>query len=95
MSKRKYRKFRPELKLQVVLDVVKGNKSQAEIVREYDIHPQLIDSWKQDFFKKASSVFEDKREKDNKEKKIEELESIIGRQTVELQFLKKALNHLN
>lgn len=96
MTKRKYRKFSPEFKTQIVLDIIGGNKSQAQVSREYDIHPQLIQGWKEEFLSRASDIFKDKREDKDKEKqKIKELENIIGRQTIELQFLKKTLKYLD
>lgn len=94
MSKRKYRKFKPELKFQIVLDVIRGNKSLIEIARNYDIHPQSIENWKSNFLNAGPSIFEDRREDRNTERRIKELEGIIGRQTIEIQFLKKVLDPL-
>jgi len=87
------REFKPQLKLQVVIEAIKREKTHTEIARQYDIHPQMIVGWKRDFFQKAPSIFEGKRKKEKDSTKIEELEKIIGQQTIEIQLLKKFLGH--
>lgn len=86
---------KPEFKLQVILEHLKG-KTQTELSRQYDIHQQLVTNWKRQFLENASRIFSSsaKNQDQTKQKKIEELEKIIGRQTIEIQFLKKVLGHL-
>ena len=88
-----HRKFKPQLKFQIVIEAIKGEKTHTEIARQYGIHPQLIVNWKREFFQKAPFVFEEKGNKEKDSKKIEELEKIIGQQTIEIQLLKKFLGH--
>jgi len=83
-----------QFKVQIVLEALREDKAHAEIAREHDIHPQLIGQWKRQFLRLAPKIFENKREETRKDHKLEELEKIIGRQTVEIQFLKKVLGHL-
>ena len=86
---------KPEFKFQVVLEHLKG-KTQTEVSRQYDINQQLITNWKKQLLEKAPLIFSSSIKNENriKEKKVEELEKIIGRQTIEIQFLKKVLGHL-
>ena len=88
------RNLTPEFKFQLVIETLKGEKSQAEIAREYDIHPQLLTNWKKEFFSKGPKIFASDRNEKQKDRKVEELEKIIDRQTIEIQFLKKVLGHL-
>jgi len=88
------RHLRPEFKFQLVIETLKGEKSQTEIAREYNVHPQLITNWRKQFFSEGPKIFDDKTEERKKNQKVEELEKIIGRQTIEIQFLKKVLGHL-
>lgn len=88
------RTLTPEFKFQVVIESLKEEKSQAEIAREYDLHPQLITNWKRQLFSEGPKIFANKKEEKRKDRKVEELEKIIGRQTIEIQFLKKVLGHL-
>lgn len=88
------RTLTPQFKFQVVIESLQGDHKQSEIARQYGIHPQLITTWKSQFLKNGSKLFTTKRDKKDAPKKTEELEKIIGRQTIEIQFLKKVLGRL-
>jgi transposase len=89
MTKR--RKFSPEFKAQVVLEVLSGAKSGAQVCREYGIRSQLLSKWKAKFLENAALVFEEGREPNTEDKaRIAELERLAGRQALELEILKKA-----
>lgn len=92
--KRLRRTLTPEFKFQVVLEALQRKQSQSEVARQYDVHPQLIVQWKRQLLKQGPLIFQGRRRKDKQAKKIEELEKIIGQQTIEIQFLKKVLGHL-
>lgn len=65
-----------------------------ELGRKYEIHPTQITTWKTQFLKNASAVF-DKPLKDAKseaQEKEEHYLKVIGQQKVEIDFLKKALS---
>src|SRR5918995_1750233 len=47
MPKRRRRSFTPQFKAQVVLEVLSGTKSQAEVARQQKLKPQLIARWKE------------------------------------------------
>lgn len=51
-------KYTSEFKAEVVLKVIKGNKTQKEIAREYGINASLIGTWKKIFLKKSYRAFE-------------------------------------
>jgi transposase-like protein len=91
----KQRKFNPRLKFQIVLEAIRSDRAQTEVARQYNIHPQLLINWKKHFIEKGPSIFDEKRDKDNSARKTEELEKIIGQQTIEIQLLKKFLGHAN
>ena len=46
MPKRRRRSFTPQFKAQVVLEVLSGTKSQAEVARQHKLKPELIARWK-------------------------------------------------
>lgn len=90
-------KWTDEQKFRVVLDTLSGQYSQTEISRNYQVHPNQIKDWTDIFKERAPKIFSNPSlsSKDNPYKKIEELEKIIGKQTVELTILKKNLNYCN
>ncbi len=94
MSMKTRRKLTSQFKFQVVLETLQEKEKQIEIARQYGIHPQLIIQWKRELLRRGHEIFEKRREKQQKDRKLEELEKLIGRQAIEIQFLKKILGHL-
>lgn len=85
------RKFSPAFKAQVVLEVLSGAKSGAEVCREYGIRSQLLSKWKAQFLENAASVFEESTQGQGEDKvRIAELERLAGRQALQIELLKKA-----
>lgn len=92
---KKRRTLKPEFKFQVAIESIREEKSRTEIAREYNVHPQLATDWRRQLILKGPKIFTNDRKEEKKDKKAEELEKIIGRQTIEIQFLKKVLGHLD
>jgi transposase len=57
----KHKSYNAELKLQVVLEVLKGQKSLAEICREHEVAADLVCHWRDVFLERAPQVFTDPR----------------------------------
>lgn len=76
------------------MEYIKGVKSQAEICRENALSPSLFTKWYRQFQENVYRVFEDPRN-NNQSEQIEKLERIIGRQTIEIDFLKEARRRFN
>ena len=89
MSKKKRRSFSPEFKAEVVLTVLTGEKSQAQICREHQLSAQQFSNWKRQFLSNASQVFEKPVAAADHEQ-IAELERMVGRLTMQLEIAKKA-----
>jgi transposase len=90
MSKTR-RKHSAEFKVKVVLDMLKGIETLAEISSKYGVHPTQITKWRRTFLEKAPEVFGEKSSRrDNLRDEVEtELYKKIGQLQVELDFLKK------
>ena len=92
----KKRTFTPEFKTKTVLEVLKEEKTLSEIASAYSIHPNMLRNWKKEFLEKASSVFEDaKQRKSERQKELEtevehtQMLETIGQLTLERDWLKK------
>ncbi len=85
-----HRKFDPEFKAQVVLEVLTGAKTAAEVCREYQLKPDLFSKWKAQFVHNAAKVFQTGEVIDPAQAQLAELERLVGRLTVELEAAKKA-----
>lgn len=90
-NQKKKRNFTAQFKTQLVLEYLSGRKSQAEICRENLIGSNLLGKWVRQFQEKAPRVFEDISKQDQSGKRIEKLEQIIGKQAIEIDFLKRGL----
>lgn len=88
MSKR--RSFTPEFKARVVLEVLTGAKSAAQVCREHQLKDTVLSRWKREFIERSSQVFEGGKEREREDERVAELERMVGRLTMELEIAKKA-----
>lgn len=86
----KYRTFPPEFKAKVVLEILTGAKSAAEACREYRLKDSLVSRWKQEFLLDAPKVFQHADGSHDAERRIADLERLVGQLTVKLEVAKKA-----
>ena len=89
MAKR--RKFTAKFKAEVVLEAFRGESSQAEVCRRYNLSEDQVSKWKQQFLENVVTLFEfgDKGSQDAAER-IAHLEQLVGRLAMELDIHKKA-----
>ena len=87
------RKYSPEFKARVALESLRGDISQAELCRKYNISSDQLSRWRKRLIEQASKLFSDGR-KDPHLERIAQLEQLVGRLTLELEILKKASSML-
>jgi transposase-like protein len=92
---RSRRKFSPEFKSQIVLQLVSGEKSLAQVCREHQLTSQMVNQWKQQFLAHARHAFEPEAVTQADQQRIAELERMVGKLTMELEIAKKASNLLS
>src|SRR5512135_3309720 len=78
---RKRRRFTPEFKAKVVLEVLTGTQSPAETCRKHALGPNLLGLWKATFLERAPSLFQPDEQRDEDQARIAELEQLLGRAT--------------
>ena len=86
--------YSDSFKAEVVLELLKENKSVAQIASEYHVHPNQVYEWKATALKGLASLFssDHKAESARKagyEKRLQELYIEIGRLTIQVNWLKK------
>jgi transposase-like protein len=84
------RSFSAEFKAQMVLQLLSGEVSQAELCRKHSVNANLIANWKAAVLDRLHTVFEGDFANDAERVRIAELEQLVGRQAYELEILKKA-----
>lgn len=85
------RKFSSEQKAQIVLSIIKKEKSLVDISKEQNLAPGLIHKWKEEFLEKAHSVFETGKDESDKDRKMKHYEHVISKLTTQNDFLDKVL----
>lgn len=73
------------------MEAIHGEKTMGQIARSYGLHPLTITRWKQEFMEKGPEIFSQKTTIHEYEKKIQELERLIGHKEVEIALLKNFL----
>jgi transposase len=90
MPNRRRRSFTSEFKARVVLELLSGLKSQAEVARQHKLRPELIARWKDVALEGLEGLFQGERQQSQDQDRIAELERMVGRLTMELEVAKKA-----
>ena len=88
MSNKHGRRYTAKFKFQVILELLKGSKTIGQIARAYGVHPITISHWKKEFMEKGPELFSQQATIHEYEKKIQELEQLIGHKEVEITLLK-------
>jgi transposase len=84
------RTFTPEFKVRVVLEMISGQKTLMEASREYGIKDSVISRWKTELIEHAPNLFTENTQTEHAaSQRIEELERMVGRLTMELEMAKK------
>ena len=84
------RSFPADLKAQLVLQLLTGAASPAELCRKHNIKPQLLGHWKDAVVERLHMLFDVNDETALLHVRIAELEQLVGRKTLEIEILKKA-----
>jgi transposase len=86
--------FSPEFKLQVVREVEAG-ATTAQVARLHQLHPNLLAQWCTQYRHNPQRAFQKENSTQKRDdQRVAELEQMIGKLTMENQFLKKVLERL-
>jgi len=91
------KKYSPEFKLKVVIEILKGDKTAGQLAGEFGVHPMQLTEWKKHFLEEGAQIFErpKKASKGSEEAKEQaQLFEQIGRLKMENEWLKKKLGGL-
>jgi len=98
---RKKTTYSTELKTKLVLELLKGERTVNEIASEHSIIPKNLKNWKDKFLENAElamepskAVKEYKEENQELKEKIDEYARVVGKITVERDWLQGKLNDL-
>jgi len=83
-----------EFKAKVALAAIKGDKTVNELSQEFAVAATQIYAWRDRLLENAAIIFVDKRVSANHKDEVEKLHRVIGKLTVEKDFLERVFNRL-
>ena len=88
------KRYTTKKKAQIVLEILKEERSIAQIASEYGIHPNQLYKWKAQALERLPNLFEDEHKTEKAlqaahERELNELYAEIGRLTTQLNWIKK------
>jgi transposase-like protein len=85
------RRYTAKLKFQVVLEALKGEKTPGQLAKAYGVHANSIGIWRHWFLERGAAVFERGEAASDRERRVAELEQLLGKKEVEIALLKNFL----
>jgi len=85
------RRYTAKLKFQVVVEALKGEKSPGQIAKAYGVHANSVGIWKHWFMERGPVLFGRADLARDEEKRVAELEQLLGKKEVEIALLKNFL----
>ena len=91
-----HRRFSPQFRDEVVQQILSGQKSRAEICRQYQLAPRVVGRWKAAYLQQGEQASQAPAESTSVQevsvpKRVHALERLCGQLALENALLKKAL----
>ncbi len=94
--RRKRRNHSSAFKAKVAVAALKNDKTMAELVEQFDVHPNQIQDWRKKLLENADTVFgKGEQERADAAGQIKELHAKIGQLTMERDFLDEGLQRIH
>jgi len=87
--KKTRRKFTAGFKAQVAIEALKERDTLAELSKKYEVHPNMIAKWKQEFIDRSSEIFQTNPPEVDFDAERQKLFAKIGQLEMERDWLKK------
>ena len=87
------RKFTKDFK-QSAVGRLNSGQSVVEVARALEVHPSDLQRWRRELQEHGERAFSGVGKKRAEESRVAELERKVGQQAMEIDFLKRALQHV-
>jgi transposase-like protein len=91
MARGKKRTYSPKVKFQAVMEVLMGSKTAGQVARAYGVHPNSVNLWRRTVLERGPELFAQDTAVAEYERRIGELERLVGQKEVEIALLKNFL----
>jgi transposase len=85
------KRYSARFKFQVVMEVLTGDKSPGQVAKAYGVHPNTVNAWKRIFLENGPEIFAQDSVVAEYERRIAEMERLLGKKEVEIALLKNFL----
>jgi transposase-like protein len=86
--------YPPRFKFQVVMELLRGERSVGQLAKSYNVHSNSILKWKKELLEKGPALFAQDNASAEYERRIAQLEQLLGRKEVEIALLKNFLGQM-
>ena len=85
------KRYSPKLKFQVAMEVLRDSKRPGQVSKAYGVHPNSVNKWKKTILEEGPELFAIDGAVADYERRIAELERLLGQKEVQIALLKNFL----
>jgi transposase-like protein len=85
------KRYSPKLKFQIAMEVLRDNKTPSQVAKAYGVHPNSVNKWTKTVLEEGPELFAEDGAVAEYERRIAELERLLGQKEVQIALLKNFL----
>ena len=85
------KRYSPKLKFQVAMEVLRDSRRPSQVAKAYGVHPNSVNKWTKTILEEGAELFAKDGAVAEYERRIAELERLLGQKEVQIALLKNFL----
>ena len=85
------KRYSPKLKFQIAMEVLRDSKRSSQVAKAYGVHPNSVNKWTRTVLEEGPELFAKDGAVAEYERRIAELERLLGQKEVQIALLKNFL----
>ena len=85
------KQYSPKLKFQIAMEVLRDNRKPIQVAKAYGVHPNSVSKWTKTVLGEGPELFAKDGTVAEYERRIADLERLLGQKEVEIALLKNFL----
>jgi len=85
------KRYSPKLKFQVAMEVLRDSKRPGQVAKAYGVHPNSVNKWTKTVLEEGPELFAKDGAVAEYERRIAEMERLLGQKEVQIALLKNFL----
>jgi transposase-like protein len=75
------KRYSPKFKFHLVMELLRGKQSAAQLAKAYGVHPNTVHNWKQQLMENGPEIYARDRALAEYERQIAKLERMLGKRS--------------